>query len=234
MTFRIEPDDDVAVLTLDRPPVNALDLETVLALERAAGELASSDVKGLVLTGAGKLFSAGVDTRAFAGYAAADREAMVLGITRMIGALYTLPFPVVSATVGHAMGGGFVLMLAADVRIASDDDDARLGLQEARAGIPFPAGPLEIIRSELSPELLRRLTLTSVPLSPRELHALGVIDQLVPAEAIVQAAVGQVRSLSEQPAFRLVKQQIRRPTAERIEALVRSGQDPLLAHLEHR
>lgn len=234
MTFRLDADGDVAVLTLDRPPVNALDLQTVLALERAAGELAAAAPRGLVLTGAGKLFSAGVDTRAFAGYGPADREAMVLGITRMIAGLYALPFPVVTAVAGHAMGGGFVLMLAGDVRIAVDDDAARLGLQEAQAGIPFPVGPLELIRSELSADLLRRLTLTSLPLSPGQLHGLGVIDHLSSADRIAETANRQVHALADQPAFRLVKDQVRGPTARRLEALARSGRDPLLAALAPR
>jgi len=232
MALRLDHSDDVAVLTLDRPPVNALDVELVHALEAALADLRSAQPRGLVLAGAGKAFSAGVDTRAFAGYGPAERSRMILGISRMVTELYGLPFPVVPAVGGHAMGGGFVLMLAGDVRVAAEDAHARLGLQEAKAGIPFPAGPLEVIRAELSPELLRRLALTSEALSTAQLHALGVIDRLAPADELQAVAIGLARDLSDQPGFRLVKAQLRRPVLERLHALVASAHDPLIAALD--
>ncbi|MFZ5670927.1 MAG: enoyl-CoA hydratase/isomerase family protein [Pseudomonadota bacterium] len=232
MSFRLSAEGDVAVLALDRPPVNALDPALVAALEPAVADLARSRPRGLVLTGEGRAFSAGVDTRAFAACDSAGRAAMILAITRVVGKLYALPFPVVAAVNGHAMGGGFVLMLTGDVRIATDDPAARFGLQEAQAGIPFPAGPLEVIRAELSPELLRRLTLTSVAVGSAALHALGVVDRLAPAGEGVAAAADQVRVLAAQPGFSLVKAQLRRPTVRRLEALAAAGEDPLIAALD--
>src|SRR5437868_6316389 len=149
------------LITIDRPPVNALDLETIEALRAAfATVVANPPAGGVVLTGAGeRAFSAGVDTRTFAGYDADRRRAMVLEITSMTAALLAIACPVVAALNGHALGGGFVLMLACDLRLAVHSEAARFGLTEAQAGVPFPAGPAEIIRSELPPALLRRWTL---------------------------------------------------------------------------
>src|ERR1700758_3958351 len=98
---------------------------------------------------------------------------MVRGITRMVARLLAIPAPVVAAMNGHALGGGFVLMLACDYRIAAAVEAAKLGMTEAKAGIPFPAGPLEVMRHELRPEMLRRLTLTGAVLDPRELLDAG-------------------------------------------------------------
>ena len=230
MSLRLERQGATAVLTLDRPPVNALDLKALLALETALDEVAAAPPEGgLVLTGAGKAFSAGVDTRAFDGYGAADRAAMILGITRMIAGLYSLNCPVVAAVNGHALGGGFVLMLACDVRLAAPGE-ARLGLTEAQAGVPFPAGPLEVIRAELGPDLLRRLTLTSETLTPAELAAQGVIDGLVEGD-LVAAAVERAAALARQPAFGLVKAQLRAPVVARLRALAETGEDPLIGAL---
>jgi enoyl-CoA hydratase len=148
--------EDMRVITIDRPPVNALDLETILALENAFAAARDSSDNGVVLTGGGRVFSAGVDTRAFASYSREQRQATVRAITRMVARLLEIPSPVVAAINGHALGGGFVLMLACDYRIAVDDEDAKLGMTEAKAGIPFPAGPLEVMRHELPPELLRQ------------------------------------------------------------------------------
>lgn len=219
--------DGVAVLRLARPPVNALDLPTILALEAAFGDLASARPRALVLTGAGGVFSAGVDTRAFGAYGSGERADLVRSITRMVARLYALPFPVVAAIPGHALGGGLVLALACDLRIAAEGE-ARLGLTEARAGVPFPAGPLEIIRAELPPDLLRRLTLTSAIVGPAELHAAGVIDRLVPGGELEAAAAAIAAGLAGQPAFAVVKQQVKALVAARLAALAASGDDPLM------
>jgi enoyl-CoA hydratase len=141
----------------------------------------------VVLTGGGQVFSAGVDTGAFARDTRDQRQAMVRAITRMVAQLLAIPVPVVAAVNGHALGGGFVLMLACDYRIAVDVEAAKFGMTEAQAGIPFPAGPLEIIRHELGPELLRRLTLTSAVLSARELLDSRTIDELCAVEEVTRA-----------------------------------------------
>lgn len=220
----------VALVRLARPPVNALDLPTIEALEAAFAALARERPRGLVLSGAGGVFSAGVDTRAFASYRGQEKADMVRAITRMVAQLYGLPFPCVAAMGGHALGGGLVLALACDLRLAVDGQ-ARMGLTEARAGVPFPAGPLEVIRAELSPELLRRLTLTSAVVGQAELLNAGVLDRLVPAESLEAEAVTAAGELAEQPAFALVKDQLRRPAQERLAALVASGDDPLIQAL---
>ena len=232
MPPRLERREGGARLILDRPPVNALDLPAILDLEHSFTALAADPPPaGLVLTGAGRAFSAGVDTRAFAALDAAGRGEMILAITRMVAALYGLPCPVVAAINGHALGGGLVLALACDLRLAVDDPEIKLGLTEAQAGVPFPAGPLEVMRAELPPPLLRRLTLTSAVVSPRALALDGVIDGLHPAEDLIEAAAARAAAMAGQPAFALVKRQVRAPACAALAALVASGQDPLIAAL---
>jgi enoyl-CoA hydratase len=225
--------DGIATLALNRPPVNALDLETVVRLGAAFAEIAADPPEvGLVLSGVGRCFCAGVDTRAFGSYDRDGRARMILAISAMVAELYALPCPVVSAVTGHALGGGFVLMLGGDVRLAVEDDDIKLGLTEASAGIPFPAGPLEIIAASLAPDLLRRLTLTSQTLTPTELLSLGVIDALSSAADLPAKAEARVRDLATQPGFTLVKEQVRRATLSRLRTIVASGMDPLIETLE--
>src|SRR4051812_32170664 len=80
--------DETLLITIDRPPVNALDLDTILALEQAFARAArDAPGNGVVLTGGGKVFSAGVDTRAFAGYGREQRHALVHAITAMVARL---------------------------------------------------------------------------------------------------------------------------------------------------
>ena len=221
---------ETLVLTIDRPPVNALDLAAVEALREAFSAIARTPPRdGVVLTGAGeRAFCAGVDTRAFAALDKAGRRALVLAITAMTASLLAVPCPVVAAVNGHALGGGFVLMLACDVRLAVNSAGARFGLTEAAAGIPFPAGPAEIIRSELPAGLLRRWTLSSAAVDSTELIEAGVIDARHAADDLLPAAIQAAAGLAAQPAFAAVKRQVRGPLAARVAALAASGDDPFL------
>lgn len=221
--------DGTVLITIDRPPVNALDFETIVALERAFAAATREDPdNGVVLTGGGQVFSAGVDTRAFASYGRDERHAMVRAITRMVAQLLAIPSPVVAAINGHALGGGFVLMLACDYRIAVDVAAAKLGMTEAKAGIPFPAGPLEVMRHELRPEMLRRLTLSSAVLGTRELLAAGLLDALCGVEDVKSQSLEIARTLASQPGFRAVKRQIRGGLAKRVADLAATGEDAFL------
>ena len=228
MTVTSTPAGGALVLAIDRPPVNALDLATIEALRKSFTTLAASPPKaGIVLTGAGtRAFSAGVDTKVFGGYDEDQRRALVLAITSMTAALLAIPCPVVAAVNGHALGGGFVLMLACDLRLAVDDESVRLGLTEAEAGVPFPAGPAEIIRSELPPTLLRRWTLTSSVMSPQTLLAENVVDALHPPGRLIDEALKAAAALAAQPAFATVKRQVRGALAQRVAALAARGDDP--------
>jgi enoyl-CoA hydratase len=229
MTIATSTIDDTRLVTIERPPVNALDLETIAALEETfAAAAKDAPDNGVVLTGGGSVFSAGVDTRAFAGYGRDQRHAMVHAITRMVAKLLEIPVPVVAAINGHALGGGFVLMLGCDHRIATDSEAAKLGMTEAQAGIPFPAGPLEVMRHELAPELLRHLTLTSAVLTPRALREAQVLDVLCPADELLPRSIAAAKGLAAQRGFRAVKQQVRGALAARLAGLAAAGQDPFL------
>lgn len=225
----IEQQSDVTIVTLARPPVNALDLPMIVELEAAFARLAAAPPRAVVLTGAGQAFSAGVDTKAFISYDRTERRRLVLAITRMTAAILALPCPLVAAVNGHALGGGFVLMLCCDHRLAVDDSAVRLGLTEARAGVPFPAGPVAIMKHEVPPGLLRLMTLASRVMSPQELIAHAVVDGLTSRDTVVETAVAAARDLASQPAFAVVKQQVRGGLAEDVRALAASGTDPFLS-----
>src|SRR5271168_2639186 len=103
MTLSITDHAGIAILALNRPPVNALDLAMILALEQSFLGLHQRPPKALIVTGSGNAFCAGVDTKAYAGYTPADRRELVLAITRMVAALYTLDVPTIACLNGHAL-----------------------------------------------------------------------------------------------------------------------------------
>jgi enoyl-CoA hydratase len=134
----------------------------------------------------------------------------------------------VAAVNGHALGGGFVLMLCCDYRLVADDHALRLGLTEARAGVPFPAGPIAVMKHEMPGGLLRQMTLSSRVVSPQDLVQHGLIDALASKEQIIENAIAAVRDLASQPAFEVVKKQVRGGLAADVQALAVAGADPFL------
>ena len=217
-------DGGVVVVTLDRPPVNALETgfgrELTAVLEREARE-----ARALVLTGAGRAFSAGVDTKAAATLDRAGQRSGVEGINRLVTLLFGLEVPVVAAVNGHALGGGLVLPLACDVVIATRAE-CKLGLTEVVAGVPFPAAPLAVCRYRLSPPVYNDLCLTGRVFGPAEALALGVVDELAEPEQLVSRACEVAATLAGYPAYARVKDQVR--AAARAEMAEAVAADPLL------
>ncbi len=217
MSVLLDEKDGVMRITLDRPPLNALDLPMITAIGETAAAIPAD--KPVVLRANGKAFSAGVDTKAFESYSPTERDTMIAAITAMTAKLLAIPMPIVAAINGHALGGGLVLTLCADYRVCVDAKDPKFGLTEARAGVPFPAGPAAIIRDQISAPVLRQLVLSSKVVDADFLHQHTLVDELVPLAALDVTAMDRARDLVGQPAFSVVKQQIRGELAESVAAL---------------
>ncbi|MFN8642620.1 MAG: enoyl-CoA hydratase/isomerase family protein [Candidatus Binatia bacterium] len=226
---RIETAGAAWVIALDRPPVNAINLELADALFAAVAAARDDDAcRAIVVTGREGVFSAGIDHREVPAYDAATRARMLRTINRGIHSLYALPKPLVVAVSGHALGAGLVLALTGDLRLAARGE-FRLGLTEAKAGIPFPAGPMTVVQAELPPDLVRVLCLTSAVGDP-ESHLLGrTIDRVVAHHLLRGEAIREALELAAQPGFRAVKRQVRAATAARLADIVARDDEPLLA-----
>jgi enoyl-CoA hydratase len=135
----LEAADGVTTVRFDNPPVNALDLDL---LEVITASMRS--VEGpVVITGAGRSFSAGVDLRALIDGGADYAERFVTALSEAFLAIFDHPAPVIAAINGHAIAGGCVLAMCADVRLMSG---GTIGLTELAVGVPFPVAALEICR----------------------------------------------------------------------------------------
>ncbi len=223
MAFTLHEEGNVSILALDRPPLNLLGLDEVKAL--SAAFLAHDRAKPLVLTGAGSVFSAGVDAKAFAAYSPEQRVELAREITLMTARLLAIPGPVVAAVPGHAMGGGFVLPLCADYRLVAGRPDIRFGLTEARAGVPFPSGPSVIVRHEVPEPLLRFMTLSSGLIPLEDLISARIFDEQCAPEELTGLAVERAKTLASQPAFAAVKWQMRGQMAEAVRACADTGEE---------
>lgn len=228
--IRTSKEDGTLIVTFARPPANAFNLALIEELTACFEDAAAAPPSGgLVVTGDGAVFSGGVDFKEAPRYSADEKRRMVQGINRMITALYGVASPTVAAVNGHAIGGGFVVMLACDVRLAVPSI-AKLALSEVAAGIPYPACPMEIVKSELAPDVRRRLVLSGEAISPAEAQSLGIVDELVTPDRLVARAVEVTRTRSTLPAYVRVKEQLKRDTLQRMKAIVAGADDPMLDH----
>lgn len=228
--IRLESHDGIALLRIERPPANAIDLELATAFGEALGGLeADAGARALVLTGHGEFFSAGLDLKVVPTYGPAEQRAMVLTINRLLGRLYGLGLPVVAAVNGHALAGGMVIVLACDYRIACRGS-YRFGLTETRVAIPYPLAAMTVVAAELAPAVARRVVLLARHQTPEDALAGGVLDELHAPEALLPRALEVASELAALPrgAYARIKQQLRGRALARIAEVIASGADPVL------
>jgi enoyl-CoA hydratase len=174
-------DGGVRVLTLDRPPANAIDetlLEDLGAALRAARE--DDAVRAVVLTGAGRFVSAGFDlTSPPRDVAEAKRIRELYRETHTD--LLAFPKPTVAHMNGHAIAGGLVLVLACDYRLGAEGD-YKLGLNELAIGAAYPRVALEIVRLRLTHARASELLLGAAIYPSSQAIRLGVVDEMLPAD----------------------------------------------------
>jgi enoyl-CoA hydratase len=219
--------EGVALLRLARPPVNALDLELIRQIEGAVSAAVDSGARAVVLSGAGRCFSAGIDTKVTPTYDARRRAESIEAMNAMVATICSAPLPVVAAVNGHAFGGGLVIALACDLRLAARGEH-KLALNEVAAGVPFPAGPLAVVRAELERPVLRELCLTGRSVGPEEALALRLVDDLVEPQELLARALERALELAAMPAYAIVKAQVRGPLIAELERIVATREDPLL------
>ena len=141
-------------------------------LDRLSAQLdavESSGASALVLTGEGTAFSAGLDLPEVAGLDRARLERFIRRFSEVMLRVFTLPVPVVAAINGHAIAGGCVLAMQADVRLAAAGD-YRIGLNEVQIGLGLPAVVVETLRAQVSPASLGPVALEGRP-RPEEARA---------------------------------------------------------------
>jgi enoyl-CoA hydratase len=206
------PDKQIAVLTFDRPPLNAIDEQVVTELAEATAELSDDDSTRAVLVRSAleRVFMAGADVNEFARIAeeGVDR-ALVAG--QVFTSFAELPQPTVAAINGHALGGGLELALACDFRFAARVDGALIGLPEVRLGLLPGAGGTQRLTRIVGPARATELIMKGIQLSPEAAAEDGIVHFLVePDELEAKARDYTVRLARQAPiALRGIKRAIR-------------------------
>jgi enoyl-CoA hydratase len=219
----VEQRDSITILRLNRPPANAFCLELAQRFDAVLDSQAVKTAKALVLAGSGRFFSGGLDLKVVPSYSSEEQRDFLGALNRVMGRLYAMPIPVVGAINGHAVAGAFILALATDYRIGPTGD-AQFGLTEV------PAVPMIVLHAECAPQDVRFSTLLARTFGADEARRRGILDELLPPEAVLDRALEVARDMASMPSdgYRRVKYQVRRAAIAEIQEVISAGGDPML------
>lgn len=197
-TLRLELKDQVATITLNRPEKrNAISPQMIQELMAALGEIERSPARVAMVTGAGKGFCAGMDLEALKAFPS-QSPAEVVEDARRIAALfhrlYFFPKPVIAAVNGAAVAGGCAIATFADFTLAVPE--AKFGYTEVRIGF-MPAIISTFVVRQVGEKRARDLLLTGRIFEAEEAYRLGLVNEIVPSDRLMQRAHELAASLIE-------------------------------------
>jgi enoyl-CoA hydratase len=212
----VEQRDGVALVRMDDGKANAIQERFLADFDRALDSAAGSEA--LVVTGARKIFSAGLDLPALVELSRPAIESLMEHFHETMKRIFLWPAPVVAAVNGHAIAGGCVLAMQADHRVMAEGQ-AKIGINEVQIGLPLPVVVIETLRAQLTPASLARAAREGILYSPDEALEGGIVDALAPAESVEERSLAVARKLMAvgRPAFSAVKALLRRPAADALE-----------------
>jgi enoyl-CoA hydratase len=209
--------EGIAVLTMRHGKANALDIELCEALAARFHALHADASKAVVITGQGKIFSAGVDLIRVGNGGASYIRDFLPALHKLYDQVFFHPKPVVAAINGHAVAGGAVLAACADRRIMAREG-GRIGVTEMLVGVPFPALALEIVRFAVPARHLPEFTLSGATYTTDAALDRGWIDEIAEPTELLEDALAVATELAElsPPAFAQTKRQLRQAVTERM------------------
>jgi enoyl-CoA hydratase len=210
---------------------NALDTALCQDLVAHLGEPERGDHRAAVLTGRGPVFPAGVDLLRLRDGGTGYLAEFLTALSAAFLAVFSCPVPVVAAVHGHAIAGGCVLACACDHRVMNAGH-GRIGVTELLVGVPFPVAALEILRFAVGAHRLTELTYCGRTYPATEAVGLGLIDEAVAGESVLERAAAIATQFAALPCepLRHTRRQIRRPALDRI-SQQRATDDDLVRRL---
>ncbi len=196
---RLEVDNGVGTIRLERPPMNAISRQVQEELITVSAEAAArADVRAVVLYGGEKVLAAGADVKEMGPMTYADMAAVSRRLSAGFGALSTIPKPTVAAITGYALGGGLEIALGCDRRICGDN--AKLGQPEILLGIIPGGGGTQRLARLIGPSRAKDLIFTGRMVKADEALAIGLVDEVVPADEVYARATAYARQFADGPA----------------------------------
>ncbi len=199
---RVEIEQAIATIRLDRPPMNALNSQVQAEIAAAAVAVSEDDaVRAVVLYGGAKVFAAGADIKEMAEASYVTMAATSRRLQDSFTAVAKIGKPVVAAITGYALGGGLELALCADFRVAGES--AKVGQPEILLGVIPGAGGTQRLPRLVGPAKAKDIVFTGRFVAAAEALAIGLVDQVVPDDQVLDAAIELVARYANGPAVAL-------------------------------
>ena len=193
---RLEVEGAIAIVTMDRPKaLNALSDKTLNELDRIFTYLAGAEeILGIILTGEGKGFVAGADISQMQPYGPSEGRAYADRAQTLFNKIEGIEKPVIAAVNGYALGGGCELAMSCDIRIASEK--AVFGQPEANLGVIPCFGGTQRLPRLVGTGIAKELIYTGRQVKAAEAKEIGLVNQVVPADALLDAAKDMMNAIT--------------------------------------
>ena len=215
-TLTVELTDGIGRLTLNQPDqLNPLGSNTLAEIAHAARWFDDEGARVVVITSAGdRAFSAGFDLREISG-PSNDPPDVDLGY-RMVDAVENMEAITIASIHGHCVGGGILLAVGCDLRIAADN--TRFAIPEVDLGIPLAWGGIPRLVREVGPAVARELVMTCRPFDAVEAQSLGMVNRVVPLDRLRIETDELAASLAAKPVslLRTTKRQVQEATEDMV------------------
>lgn len=190
-------DDGIAKISFDNGKANAISLEVATDLINALDK-AKDEAKAVLICGSPGIFSAGFDLKVISQGMDVAQEMLNQGML-MTEKIYSHPQPVITACEGHSVGMGVFIMLAADYRVGAAGEFA-IRLPETAIGMPFTTILKIIAKTHISPNHHARAIVQSRPYAPEQAAEIGMLDEVVAPENVIEQAMLRAKELMALPA----------------------------------
>ncbi|MEO5876077.1 MAG: enoyl-CoA hydratase-related protein [Streptosporangiaceae bacterium] len=199
---RVEVEDGIGTIRLDRPKMNALNAQMQDELTQAARQVsADADIRAVIIYGGERVFAAGADIKEMADLSFAEMARHSAKLQEFTTALAAIPKPVIAAIAGYALGGGLEVALTADFRVAGEK--SQVGQPEIGLGIIPGAGGTQRLTRLIGPAKAKDLIYSGRFVNAAEALTLGLVDRVVPDTEVYEAARTWAATFVKGPALAL-------------------------------
>ena len=196
-----EKDDGIATIKLNRPQVlNAMNKQLWLDLQVALEDVKNDpEIKVLIITGEGRAFSTGADLKDSKDRSMEDYRDYLVELQETSRKIIRFEKPILAAINGYALGSGYELALACDIRIAAEE--AKIGSPEAKVTSSVTGGALRLVQDLIGPGKAKELLFTSEYLDGKEAERIGLVNKAVPLDQLMEKTREMARKIAENSSF---------------------------------
>lgn len=196
-----EKNNHVSVIKLNRPKVlNAMNKQLWLDLQQALADTIDDEkIRVLIITGEGRAFSTGADLKDSKGRSLKAYRDYLVHLQEISRTIIRYPKPTIAAVNGYALGSGYELALACDIRIAADS--AKFGSPEARVSSSVTGGALRLLQDLVGPGKARELLFTCDYIDGKEAERIGLVNKTVTGDKLMEEAIAMAEKIAANSLF---------------------------------